>query len=209
MKKLLLLGTLCVGCATAGAVQPAYVGEFGNPEEPALRPIKWAISGVGALFFQTGKAFRDGNMNTPVLGTPETLRGAGIGAIELGESIYNGMVYKPLTDYREFKKTHRVNKRINEDLLLRNVRDAASTLWYYPSVKKNDHYPAESDEKVAIRLERAQQTREAREAASAKRDPYAHLSRRERAQMRHVPDRATHSLNKKSDMSGNLLKLAR
>lgn len=207
MKKWLVLGILCVG--SASAVQPAYVGEFGNPEEPALRPFKWAISGVGALFFQTGKAFRDGNMNTPVLGTPETLRGLGIGTIELGESVYNGLVYKPLVDYSEFKKTHRVNHRINEDLLLRNVRDLASAGWYYPSLKRNDHYPVESDQKVAIRLERAEATRDARAAASASRDPYVELTRRERAQMRHVPDRAAHGISKKKETTGNLLKLAR
>jgi hypothetical protein len=207
MKKLLVFALLC--CASAHAVEPAYEGHLGNPEEPALRPFKWALSGIGALFYQTGKSFRDGNMNTPIVGSAETLRGLGIGTIELGESTYNGLVYKPLMDHKEFMRTHKANKIVDEDLLLRNVRDGVSTQILYPVVKLNDHYPAESDEKVEIRLERAKQEREAREAARAERDPLKNLSRTERAQMRTVPERATHGLSKKDDYSGNLLKLAK
>ncbi len=207
MKKWLIAALCC--CTSASAVEPAYVGPMGNPEEPALRPIKWALNGVGALFYQTGKGFRDGNMNTPVLGSAETLRGLGIGTIELGESTYNGLVYKPLTDRKEYKKTHRLNKRVDEDLLLRNVRDGASSLILYPAVKLNDHYPAENDAKKEARLEKAKETREARKEAAEKRDPHKHLTRVERAQLRNVPERAEKSLSKKEDYSGNLLKLAK
>lgn len=200
-------------CASADVVQPAYSGPLGNPEEPAMRPYKWALSGIGALFYQTGKHFRDGNMGTPVLGTVNTFRGAGVGAIELGESVYNGMVFKPLVDHEEFKKLHRANTAIDKDLLARNVRDGLSTglVWWplYPTLKFTDHYPAEDEEKVQARIAAARAKREAAQAAQEARQENRHLTQTEQAQVGRNPERAARGADKKKDLTGNLLKLGK
>lgn len=209
MKHWLTVGVLLAAAlgAQAEVVQPAYEGKLGNPEEPALRPYKWALSGIGALFYQTGKHFRDGNMGTPVLGTVNTLRGAGVGSIELGESVYNGLVYRPLVDHKEFKKLHRANRAIDNDLLARNVRDGLSTGLWYPLLKFNDHYPMEDEEKVQARIAAARAKREAQQAAQEARRTDKHLSAVERAQVSRNPERAARGAGKKKDLEGNLLKL--
>ena len=178
-----------------------------------MRPYKWALSGIGAVFFQTGKHFRDGNMATPVLGTVNTFRGAGVGAIELGESVYNGMVFKPIVDYDEYKKIHRLNAAIDRDLLARNVRDGLSTglVWWplYPALKLNDHYPLEDEEKVQGRIAAARAKREASEAAYQARQEKKQLTDIETAQVGRNPERAERGAEKKKDLTGNLLKLGK
>ncbi|MBI1317979.1 MAG: hypothetical protein GC168_03385 [Candidatus Hydrogenedens sp.] len=208
MRVLPLIALAALAVAPAWSVEPTTTDSFGNPEEPAMRIYKWVANGVLAVPYQTLKGLRDGNMNTPVVGSVEALRGAGIGVIELGNQSWNGLLFAPL-EKDEFKQTHKWNEVIDNELLLRNVRDAASTLPLYPVQKLVDKKPAESDEKVRIRLDNAEEIREKRAAAAQERDPYQNLDRRERAQMRYVPGRAEHGLSKKQDTTGNLLKLAK
>ena len=193
----------------ASAVEPVTTDSFGNPEEPAVRPYKWAIQGIGALFFQTFKGLRDGNMNTPVLGSVEAGRGVGIGTIELGNQVWKGMLFAPMED-KEYKRTHEWNEVMEKDDLTREVRDFVFTAGVgYPRLKRNDWYPAESDEKVRVRLDNAEEIREKREQARKARNPQPNLDRREKAQIRYVGNRASYGLEKKQDTTGNLLKLAK
>jgi hypothetical protein len=208
MRVITIFALAALVSAPAWSLEPKTQDAFGNPEEPAMRIYKWVGSGVLALPYQALIGLRDGNMNTPVLGTVEGLRGTAIGAIELGNQTWNGLMYKPIGKH-EYKQTHGWNEYIDNEALLRNVRDAGSAQLLYPVQKLVDKKPAESDEKVVIRLENARQVREEREAAAKARDPLANLDRRERAQMRYVPERAAHGLNKKQDTTGNLLKMAK
>ena len=117
MKRTLLL-VLTVTFLTpfaAMAVEPAYFGQFGNAEEPALRPYKWMWRGVKALFYQTGHGFVHGNMRTPVLGTAETFRGLRKGTFELSESTYRGLSFAPVPPKGDYKKLSSFNEMIDGD----------------------------------------------------------------------------------------------
>lgn len=115
-------------CATAfgaAAVEPAYSGPLGNPEEPALRPYKSILRGVASFVLHVRDAFVDGNTTFPVVGTVQTGRGIGKGGVELAARSYTGMDGRlplPVED------THKWNQVLDSDPLLRNVRDAAGGL---------------------------------------------------------------------------------
>jgi hypothetical protein len=94
-------GRTVLGCLAGGvlvssvwAVEPAYKGPMGNPEEPATRPYKAMYRGVKALFVQPVRGFKRGNDKMPVIGSVETIRGVRHGGFELVESTYTGMAGK-------------------------------------------------------------------------------------------------------------------
>lgn len=208
---LLVLLTLCIAlpCA-ADVVQPTYTGEYGNPEEPALRPYKWMVRGVKALFYQTGKGFADGNMATPVLGTVNTGRGLRKGTAEALESTWKGSMFAPVPEDRDYKELRNANIRIEDDPFWRNATDAAFTWYLYPVLKFNDHYPVENEEKVLIRKQRAKVIRAERRAAwDARIEGTQPESKVRRAQIHYVGERATYDLDKKQDYKGNILKLVK
>jgi len=170
MKKLVLIG---VGCALllavvpAFAVQPSYRGPLGNPEEPALRPYKWVWHGLKSFVYQTKESFVRGNMNTPVVGSVETLRGVRRGSFEMVESTYRGGVFAPLPprNTHAYRELGMFNTYAESDWLLRNTSDFLFTWYLFPVLKVVDHYPVEDDVKVQIRLERAEEIRDARRAS--------------------------------------------
>jgi len=197
LARLTVLATLAfVGMSAAYAVQPAYYGPMGNPEEPALRPYKWAWRGLKALGHQSVKAFENGNLKSPMLGSIETLRGVRKGTIELGESTFRGLMGTEPPPKGHCKGLGRVNTVIDSDVLLRNVADGLTTI--YPAQKAIDHYPAQDeDTQLAIR-EKARAVRQARKEAARKRAS---------ARDRYLGDRKV--VNKAAPYAGNLLKLAR
>ncbi len=202
---LLLLGLT----AAADVVQPAYEGQFGNPEEPALRPYKWMWHGLKSLAYQTGKGFQDGNMNFPVIGTVEIGRGLRRGTVEFAESTWKGALFAvpPNGTGEDFKDLGRWNEKLQNEPLARNVSDALFTWYYFPLLKFVDYYPVKTDEEVEQQKEEARQTREARKAAGPQPDPTK--TRVERAQDTYVPDRVAAGSKKSDDGRGNLLKLAK
>ncbi len=105
---------------------PRYTGPLGNPEEPALRPYKWFLRGFQSFFYQTGKAFVNGNNDFPIVGSVYAFRGMRVGAVELNRSIWTGMSGANLktTPQSGYKETGKMNKVIEQDPLLRNVADA-------------------------------------------------------------------------------------
>jgi len=219
---LVAVGGVCWS-TPARAVEPAYVGHMGNPEEPALRPYKWMWHGVKSLVYQTGNSFVRGNMHFPVLGTAETGRGLRRGSFEMVESTYRGSVFAiPPQEKGAYKELGSMNQYIEEDLLLRNSTDFAFTLYAYPALKYVDHYPLEDDEKVDIRLDRAKTIRqerleaqearrntEARRAADARGEEVVPVSRVKRAQRNYIGERADYGSERRKDGRGNLLRLAR
>jgi len=190
------------------AVEPAYAGEFGNPEEPALRPYKWMWRGVKSLFYQTGYGFKHGNMKTPVLGTAETFRGLRKGTFELGESVYHGLAFAPVPPKDSYKKTMRLNEIVDNEKARSNISDLVFSVYAFPVLKFVDRYPAENEQRVQIREERAQATRAAQDAAEAARQPQ--MEPLERAQREYLGDRYPKNTGKQKEFGrGNLLKLAK
>ena len=216
----LLLG--CAGAATA--LEPAYTGQYGYAEEPALRPYKWMWVGVKSFGHQTKMGFVRGNMNTPVIGSVETIRGVRKGTVDMAENTWNGMLYRQVPPKGYHKTQGRANNYIDDDLFLRNATDfMASALvwkWYtWPVQKVVDYAPLESDEKVELRLEYAEQVRkerrEAEEARQAQRRPSDETDV-EKAQRRYLDNRALYGSaksdekqlrKKEEDYTGNLLRL--
>jgi len=107
----------------AQAVPPSYTGPLGNPEEPAMRPYKWLFHGVLSLLVQPVKAFKDGNLKTPVLGSVETFRGFRRGAIELDESVLHGLVFAPPPPRGSLDELGYINTFLEDDPFLAYVAD--------------------------------------------------------------------------------------
>lgn len=114
-----------VAAFTAFGVEPAYTGHLGNPEEPAMRPYKWFVRGVRAVAYQTGKAFKEGNHDFPIVGSVYAFRGLRTGLVELERSHWRGMCGANNRTV-SYKETGKVNEYINSDVLLRNVADAVT-----------------------------------------------------------------------------------
>ena len=112
---------------SAFGVEPAYKGDFGNPEEPAMRPYKWAWRGLKALVWQTGKAFKDGNEAFPIVGSVYAFRGMRVGIVELERSYWRGMCGANNRSVT-YKETGKANDVIENDVLLRNVADGATAI---------------------------------------------------------------------------------
>ena len=124
--KLLVVLSCCLAFG-AQALEPAWEGPLGNPEEPALRPYKWFWRGAKALVYYPFRAAVDGHVKkTPVLGLADGFRGLRHGLVEAGASVQMGMIGAVP---RPMKVEGKVNTFINEDLLLRNLADTAATAY--------------------------------------------------------------------------------
>ncbi len=135
---LLVLIAAVLWMGAARAVEPAYVGPLGNPEEPALRPYKWLWQGVKAFFYHPVVALDAGNRRTPLLGTADVAVGVRRGSIELGENVFRGINFAAPPPRDRYKGLGRANTVIEEDLLLRNVADWAFAT-YLGSVIATSH----------------------------------------------------------------------
>lgn len=206
----IVLAVTILGAPAGFAVEPAYQGQFGNNEEPALRPYKWLYHGVKSLVYHTGDQFVEGNMHTPYLGSVQGLRGLRRGSVELGESVYRGGVYAPVPHKDQYKMIGRANTIIERDFLLRNSSDFLFSWYFFPAQKFVDYYPLEGDTKVNIRMREARETRAARDAAADAREAVdPEENRVKRAQRSYIGDRADYGIQKSDLGRGNLMKLAR
>jgi hypothetical protein len=194
MKRLFLLTLagllLAATLSAAAAVKPAYVGPYGNPEEPALRPYKWMWRGVKALFYQTGTHFRDGNLHTPVVGSTHALRGLRKGTFEILESTYKGMLYAPVPPRGDFKQLRAANTHIDQSNGLYHLVDFGFSWFLYPVIRVVDEYPVNDDTEVQLMIERHKEIREARRAGRAQ---LTGVDAVEAAQRRYIGDRANYS----------------
>jgi len=204
---LVLVGTLFT-TGGALAVEPAYLGPLGNPEEPAMRPYKWLWHGIGSLFYQTEKSVEYGNMKTPILGTVEGFRGLRRGAVELGESAYKGVIFAPVPrEEGSYKTTGKGNQAIENDPFARNASDFAFSLVAFPLLIAHDRWSVEEDEQAAERQKKAEEIRAARKAARSAAN--RRVSDMERAQRKYIGRRADAGGKPKDGVPENLLKLAK
>jgi len=205
----------------AVSVEPESTDQFGNPEEPALRPYKWMWQGVKSLFYHTGESLVDGNMEIPGLGTVKVASGARKGTFELLEAFAKGSVYAPLPkDSKEYtRELHTTNEFIEQEMMFRHVLDMAAVapigIYRFAHEEMIPYLPYENATKVEIRKARAAEIREERKAAAearadAKKSPdEMNKTRVEEAQESYVGDRAKYGAKKAKSGRGNLLRLAR
>jgi len=90
------MGLLAAGWAVC--VPPASTDQLGNPEEPAMRPVKWAAWGVYSLMDETRKGFMKGAQCSPAAIVYETGAGVLRGTASLITHVAKGSVYAPLPD---------------------------------------------------------------------------------------------------------------
>jgi len=205
-----MLAVAVLGAPAGFAVEPAYQGQFGNNEEPALRPYKWLYHGVKSLVYHTGDQFVEGNMHTPYVGSVQGLRGLRRGTVNLGESLYRGGVYAPVPPKDSYKSLGALNTLIERDMFTRNSSDFLFSWYFFPAQKAVDYYPLEGDTKVEIRQREARETRMSRkEAAAARVSVDSRESRVKQAQRGYIGDRADYGTKKSANGYGNLMKLAR
>lgn len=85
--------------ASAYAVPPAYEGQFGNPEEPALRVIKWPWLGFKKLVVRTHEGLESGMAKESLCATGrEGAAGACAGSKIFVDHTARGLVYAPLPE---------------------------------------------------------------------------------------------------------------
>jgi hypothetical protein len=92
------------------AVPPAYEGQFGNPEEPALRVVKWPWLGFRKLVSKTHDGLHRGIHKHPPASICKGTKGAICGTGVFIDHTARGMVYAPLPPKGPLKK-----KRSYED----------------------------------------------------------------------------------------------
>ena len=92
-----LLGAVCVLAASVcNAVPPAYEGQFGNPEEPALRVVKWPWLGLRKMVMHTHDGLKSGIQCSPCAAVGEGAKGAAHGTCILLDHTGRGMIYSKL-----------------------------------------------------------------------------------------------------------------
>lgn len=120
----LTLITIGLLSGMAYAVEPAYTGQFGNPEEPALRPIKWCWHGTKALFHHTFIHFRDMRQNGLADSVSETPRGLRRGAVDLTRALYKGSVHARVPEKKEYRELSHWNQVLERQEFMQHGKDA-------------------------------------------------------------------------------------
>ncbi len=101
---------------------------YTSVEEPALRPAKAFIRGLGSVVYNTVGSFVRGNENFPVVGSVEAFRGLRRGSIELVEGTYRSMAG---SEPRRVRELGPVNEYIEDDLFLHHASDTVTAGVFY------------------------------------------------------------------------------
>ena len=91
-----LLGIACLTAFAGYAVPPAYEGQYGNPEEPALRVVKWPWLGFRKMVMHTHNGLKCGIERHPPAAICEGIDGAAYGAYVLMDHTGRGIIYSKL-----------------------------------------------------------------------------------------------------------------
>ena len=187
----------------ASAIEPAYSGSLGNPEEPALRPYKWMWHGVKSFMYQPIAALEQGNRKIPGIGSVQLIRGARRGSIELGEGVFRGLAGERPPACNQYKSLGQVNATIDTEPFLRSVADLVA-----PEIV--DAHPVTTPEERAAMDAKVKVDKAARASALAAQkceSVRCKESAVKRARRNYVGERA--DINTRPPMTGNLLRLAR
>lgn len=93
----ILLGAVCfLAAPVCNAVPPAYEGQFGNPEEPALRVVKWPWLGLRKMVMHTHDGLKCGIQCSPCAAVHEGAKGAAHGGCILLDHTGRGIIYSKL-----------------------------------------------------------------------------------------------------------------
>jgi hypothetical protein len=194
---LTMVGMSCLGIADA--IEPTHYGQFGNPEEPAMRPVKAVWKGLISIKHNVKKSAREGHEKVQIIGAIEATRGLRRGFVELVANTVNGMAG---TYPRDPKKMGKANETIENDPLLQTASDTAAGA----AVAGIPGGASAAVVGGAVTL-CAQEATDRIPKERAKRAERRRESELVLAQKRYIGDRAV--VNKKPNGTGNLLKLAK
>ena len=186
------LSVLCC-VSNSFAVPPAHKGPFGNPEEPALRIVKWPVLGLRKFVVRTHEGLQSGLQEESLCATgKEGSRGAFEGSKIMVDHTARGLVYAPLPPKAPLRK---------------KVTYEEQAMAYIESVT------AASGEKAEEPVGESAGAEHEEECAGEKKEPkYLNFEMKEtdveKAQRRYVPERVAPRDRVRSG-GGNLLRLAR
>lgn len=220
--KLILTTLVLVAIAgSAAGVEPAYRGPMGNPEEPALRPVKWLWHGTKALAYRATNGIRDTREDRRFRSLLRgTARGAGEGVAEVGESVFRGAIHSQVPRNQAYKERGLVNRWITDQAPYyigaaeqkERERQVATDLVHMPPTPDGIHEaPREarsgSSEQEPEMLQSAREAYLGEQRAKADRAEAEPVSRVQEARERYLGDRAR--VNPPRPGRGNLLRLGR
>lgn len=179
----LLFVAIMLAAVGGYAVPPEREGQFGNPEEPALRVVKWPWLGLRKLVVRTHDGLERGIHRHPPAALCEGTKGAVHGSGVLVDHSARGMVYSPLPP--------------REPLRERVTYEERAMAFIEETMRKREEVPDD---------------REIVDDVDAPEPEYLPLEVREtdveKAQRRYIPLRAGYRDRVRSG-EGNLLRLAR
>jgi hypothetical protein len=197
----LLTAAACAG--VAGAVPPAYTGQHGNAEEPALRPVKWTWAGVTSLVKSTKDGLASGVEKNPASMVGEGAVGAVKGTGSLASGVGHGIVGAPLPPKKDRKAlSYEQAAMIMIDGETNKFAGDRPTQGPWPEYEKSPD-PAEQFRKPAPST-----VLPARDPATVK-PLVIEESVVEKAQRNYVPVQASYRDNRRLVGTGNLLHLAK
>ncbi|MCK5863499.1 MAG: hypothetical protein KAH38_13495, partial [Candidatus Hydrogenedentes bacterium] len=110
---IILAVTMVLVGVSAYATPPTYEGQFGNPEEPALRIIKWPWLGFRKLVVRTHEGLQSGLEKESLSSTGyEGTCGAWDGSKTFVEHTASGLVYAPLPGKASLRKSDTYEKQV-------------------------------------------------------------------------------------------------
>ncbi len=200
----LLSAVMCAG--VAGAVPPAYTGQFGNPEEPALRPVKWTWLGVKSLVQSTKDGLSSGVQKDPASMAGEGALGAVKGTGGLVSSVGHGIVGAPLPPRKDAKSLSYeqaamvvINNETNKDACCQKESAKCG----------DDGKGAEQPDPAAQFRKPAPSTVLPAEPGPGAKPLVMEENNVEKAQRKYLPVQTSYRSNRHLDGTGNLLNLAK
>ena len=213
----------------AAAVEPSYTDQFGNPEEPALRPIVWLWHGTKAFLYRSAHGIRQSREDPRFIHFLKESKKGGLQAVvEVGESVVRGTIASAPPPPDGYKELGSWNNWILDDFPreigaredLEGAQAAEAGVTYIPappgSIDAGAKSAPEQEKPVVGSSEREPEMPKSvqpvytlpQEAAR----PEHHVSTMtpsavEKAQRRYLGDRAR--VNEPKPGRGNLLRLAR
>ena len=200
----LLTAVVCTGIAAA--VPPAYTGQFGNPEEPALRPLKWTWVGVKTLVESTKDGLASGVQKDPASMAGEGALGAVKGTGGLVSSMGHGIVGAPLPPKRDAKSLSYEQAAM---VVIDNETKKDACCQDQCGKCGGEQKPVEQPDPGAAFRKPAPSTVLPAEPGPGVKPLVIQETRVEKAQREYVPVQSGYTSNRHLDGSGNLLKLAK